>query len=651
MLTSTAQTTALAAFFLALMPYTAQADGDPAAGKSAYQVQCSACHSNEVGANGVGPSFAGLAGRTAGSEAGFSFTSALKTSGLVWSEKTFAQFMRDPGKLVPGTAMAAQIPDDKTATDLYAYIATLKGGTAKQAAALEAPSEPTVTGPTQAELDASAKSTDSWLYASKDYAGARYVALDQITPKNAASLHPVCIYRSDFTGTTQTSPIIYKNVMYLTFENATVAVNASTCRPIWTHIWQPKGKQIVKTNRGAAIKDGRLVRAMPDGNLVALDMGTGKELWAQQIASADNNQYMSAPPLVYKNMVIIGPSGADYGQKSWVGAFKLESGEKIWKFNLIPDPGEPGAESWNNPDGLKYGGGSIWTPFSLDIASGVLYVPVGNPAPDFFGPARPGDNLYTNSIVALDITTGKLIWYRQMVPHDQHDSDLSQVSPLFDINAKNKLRRVVAVSGKDGLLRLLDRDTHDELYFVEITTRENVDAPPTPEGVHRCPGLLGGMEWSGPAYDRKRGLLFVPAVDWCGTFKQFPTAPPFQQYQHYYGGAVTSDPQEKAKGWLNAIDAATGAVRWKYDAPSPMVAGVVATAGGVVFTGNLKNDFLAIDEATGKVLYSFNTGGSIGGGVVSYATDGKQYVATTSGTVSAFFGGSGPSAVVIFALE
>ena len=210
---------------------------------------------------------------------------------------------------------------------------------------------------------------------------------------------------------------------------------------------------------------------------------------------------------------------------------------------------------------------------------------------------------------------------------------------------------MISVSGKDGLLRLLDRNSHEQFYEVPITTRENVDALPTVEGVHRCPGLLGGMEWNGPAYDPGSNTLFVPAVDWCGIFSKAPKDPPIMQGMHYYGGAVASDPREKSKGWLTAFDASTGKERWKYASPTPLVAGVTATSGGVLFTGDLNNDFLALDATTGDVLYRFNTGGSIGGGVITYALDGKQYVATTSGTVSAFFGGSGLPAIVIFAVD
>jgi alcohol dehydrogenase (cytochrome c) len=635
------------AAILTVVASPALADDDIGMGQEIYQAQCSACHSNQPGVNGIGPSLAGVAGRKAGSLSGYHYTPAISGSGLTWDAETFIQFLADPTKLVPGTAMTVMVPDETGRTNLFAYLATLKDTTAGTKPS--GPAVAKITGPTQAELNEAATATDTWLYASHDYAGSRFVDLKEVTPANAKNLRPVCLYRSEQPASVQTSPLVYGGVMYLTFGRATVAIDAKTCRERWTYIWQPKGQEISPANRGAAIKDGKLVRGTADGYLIALDMADGSLLWSQPIASPAGGQYLSMPPLIYEDLIIVGPSGADFGAKNWIGAFKLEAGEPVWKFNLIPDPGEPGAETWENPESLKHGGGSLWTPLSLDVKTGIVYLPVGNPAPDFYGEIRPGANLYTNSLVALDAKSGKLLWYQQFIPHDVHDADLSQVSPLFETTIEGKKHKVISVSGKDGLLRLLDRESHEQFYEVPITTRENVDALPTVEGVHRCPGLLGGMEWNGPAYDPGSNSLFVPAVDWCGVFSKSPKDPPIMQGMHYYGGAVASDPREKSKGWLTAFDASTGKERWKYASPTPLVAGVTATSGGVLFTGDLNNNFLALDAKTGDVLYRFNTGGSIGGGVITYALDGKQYVAATSGTVSAFFGGSGLPAVVIFA--
>ena len=231
-------------------------------------------------------------------------------------------------------------------------------------------------------------------------------------------------------------------------------------------------------------------------------------------------------------------------------------------------------------------------------------MPVGNPAPDFYGAVRPGADLYTDSVLALDVRTGKLLWYHQFVVHDVHDTDLSQVSPLFDLKVGDADRQLMAVSGKDGLLRVVDRTTHNVLYEVPITTHENVDVEPTVDGAHRCPGLLGGEEWNGPAFDPVSKQLFVNAVDWCGTFKKFPAPPSYTAEQHYYGGSVIPDPRDQAKGWLTAFDAATGKVNWKYRAPTPLIAGIVATSGGVLFTGDLDGNFLAMNSATGDAVVS-----------------------------------------------
>ena len=495
-----------------------------------------------------------------------------------------------------------------------------------------------------------ASDTRNWLSASKDYAGQRFVDLNQINAGNAAGLRAVCIYRSNNANPTQTNPLVYNGVMYLTIDQSIVAIDAATCRERWTYNWRVKDQVLSPTNRGAALKDGRVIRGTADGYLIAVDMEKGTLLWSRKIADAGKSQYLSMPPLIVGDLVIYGPAGADWGAKNWIGAFKLENGEEVWRFNLIPDANEPGAESWTNAQAREHGGGSVWTPLSFDAEKGVVFVPVGNPAPDFYREVRPGTNLYTDSVVALDVKTGRLLWYKQFVANDMHDWDLSQVSPIFRASVNGKPRNLMTVSGKDGLLRMLDRDTRELLYEMPITTRENADAEPSLTGTHICPGLLGGMEWNGPAYNAQTNTLFVATVDWCGTFKKLDKPPEFALNAHYYGGSVDPDPRDKAKGWLQAIDAATGKVRWRNQWPTPLVAGVTVTSGNVLFTGDLNNDFLVIDTRDGKTLYRFNTGGSIGGGVISYQVGAKQYVATTSGVVSGFFGGSGTSAVIIFAL-
>src|SRR5215475_10980569 len=315
----------LAASFIAIACSSpALAGEDVGAGHEIYQAQCSPCHSNQPGVNGIGPSLAGLAGRRAGSLPGFHFTPALQGLGLTWNADTFIQFLGDPTKLVPGTAMTVTVPDATGRANLFAYLATLKDTTAETKPS--GPTAPKITGPTQVELDAAASATDAWLYASHDYAGTRFVDLKQITPENAKNLRPVCLYRSEQAASVQTSPLVYQGVMYLTFGRATVAIDAKTCRERWTYIWQPKGQEISPANRGAAIKDGKLVRGTADGYLIALDMADGSLLWSQPIASFAGGQYLSMAPLIFGDLIIIGPSGADFGAKNWIGAFRLGTG-------------------------------------------------------------------------------------------------------------------------------------------------------------------------------------------------------------------------------------------------------------------------------------------------------------------------------------
>ncbi len=643
------QITALAFAAVTIFAANAHAADDSSRGKTLFEANCAACHTTVPGKQGFGPSLAEVAGRPAGSLPGYKFTDAMANSGLHWDAKTLGEFLEGSTKKVPGTAMDYTVSNADDRTAIVAYLATLGDGSKIAGPAAASPPVPKG-GPTQQELLGAANSRD-WLYATKDYSGARFADLRQVNVKNASQLRPVCLYRTDLSTPTQTNPLVYDGIMYATFENSVAAIDAATCRQKWVYKWNPKGPSISFSNRGVAIKDGVLVRGTSDGYLIALDMGEGRLIWSKKIAEQKDGQYLSMPPLMFEDTVIYGPAGADFGPKNWVGAFRIATGEAVWRFNLIPDDGEPGADTWSDPKSRTHGGGSLWTPLSFDPGSGTLYLPVGNPSPDFYGELRPGANLYTNSVVALDVRTGKLKWYKQFVPHDVHDTDLTQVSPLFSASVNGKRRNLMSVTGKDGLLRIMDRDTQEIVFELPITTRSNVDAEPTVEGIHRCPGLLGGVEWNGPSYNPLTKTLFAASVDWCGTFTITPQPPGFISAAHYYGGGVTPDPHDSARGWLTAIDAVTGKVRWKKQWGTPMSAALVTTAGGLIFTGSMDYDFVAMNAANGDILYKFNTGGSIGGGVITYEVKGKQYVATTSGVVSGFHGGSGPSSIVVFALK
>ncbi len=514
-------------------------------------------------------------------------------------------------------------------------------------------------GPSQAELNNAATDGVNWPYVDHDYGGQRYTPLDQITAKNARDLAQTCSYSFPEKMPGQTAPIVYDGILYATTTHYTVALDGASCKVVWQSEWTPRDRETFTTQRGVAMKDGKVVRGTADGYLLALDASTGKELWSRQIAKPGGGHFISMPPLIFEDLVLIGPAGSEFAGKGWVGAFRLSDGEPVWKFNTVPDPGEPGAATWGeDPNVLK--GGNLWTPMSLDAEKGLLYVPVGNPAPDFFGKNRLGDNLYTNSIVTLDVRTGKLAWYYQAVPHDVRDYDLSHASPVFATTASGQVRKAIALTGKDGLLRVLDRDTRELLYSVPFTTRKNAEGPLSTSFTYVCPGLLGGHEWNGGAYSPRLDALFVPATDWCNQIRpatQPPDPEPEKKRGQFFGGDFQFDPWAKARGWLTAFDAATGKQRWQYEFSKPMIGGVAVTGGDVVLASEVTGDFLVFDARDGKIVYKHNLGGPAGGGLVSYASGGKQYVAVVSGFVGGYYdqlapeiGGGNPT-ITVFALK
>jgi alcohol dehydrogenase (cytochrome c) len=503
-------------------------------------------------------------------------------------------------------------------------------------------------GPNQVDLNQAGHGSD-WLLPNRDYAGQRYAELNEITLGNVARMRSVCTFNSGETARFAGNPLVWRNTLYLTTSASTYAVNATDCTVLWKH--ESPGTPNAFKSRGAGLKDGKLIRATIDGHLIALDAGTGALLWESIVADPNQGEMMVMSPIIFENMVIAGIGIGEYGVKGWIGAFRLADGAPIWKFNMIPADDDPAANTWSSADARSKGGGGVWAVApSIDVERGLLYVAVGNPAPDYFGDVREGTNLYTASLVVLDVRTGQLQWHRQFVPHDLHDHDLTVASPLYQVSIDGKRLSLVATGGKDGLLRALDLDSHQEVFSVAVTTRTNSDVPPTVTGVYTCPGVLGGLQWNAPAFSPRLNRLFVPSVDWCGTFKKAEQLR-FIPGQFYMGGSVTYDPVDKSRGWLTAVDAATGAIVWKYESRLPMLAAVTATSSDLLFTGELTGDFLAIDARDGKVLYRQAVGGAIGNGVITYGVNGKQYVAVTSGTAAAFWKvPAAPASVTLFAL-
>ena len=506
-------------------------DAQAASGEAVYRQSCASCHG------------ATLTGGTAPALTGPAFEAS-------WGNPrvTLADIFFIARTTMPPRASSSLTPQDHAA--VFAYILKANGfpsgasvltaasetleGTRLRADGARAPERaappafiagapgaaPAATGPDQATLNGGAQSTD-WLFHTHDYAGTRFSPLQEINTTTVGRLAPACLFQVGERDNFQTGPVIYNGTMYVTTMISTIALDAATCRVKWRHRWQTRDELGFQRNRGVAIKDGRVVRGTPDGYLLALNAESGTQLWARQVAKPADGETFSMAPLVFEDLVLIGPAGSENNLQGWVGAFRLSDGSEAWRFNTVPKPGEPGHETWKNPKGIPMGGGAVWTAFALDVENGDLHVAVTNPSPDLPVHLRQGDNLYTNSIVVLDVRTGKLRWHRQLVPNDSHDWDVTHAAPIFNATVNGATRRLVVTAGKDGMLRALDRETHRVLYETATTTRLNAETPVITTPLRACPGVLGGSQWNGPAYNPGTNLLYVAAVDWCSTFSAF----------------------------------------------------------------------------------------------------------------------------------
>lgn len=487
-----------------------------------------------------------------------------------------------------------------------------------------------------------------WNMYNGDYSGQRYSLLKQITIANVAKLHPICAREIAEGQTLQAGIIVRNGILLVTTAHDTWALDAANCRVRWHVHQRALSYEINDTNRGVALAGSSVIRGTPGGHLVAFALATGRVLWDVTPADAHRGEFLSSAPLAWNQFVYIGTAGGDVGVKGRMMAFDSASGRLRWTFTTIPTGHQTGALSWGNAASAATGGGAMWSSYTIDRRRAELFVPVGNPAPDFAGSERPGENLFTDSLVVLDARNGKLKWWYQLVKHDVLDADLAAPPMLYSVGAN----AMVALGGKDGHLYSISRTTHKAVFKIAVTTIANAAQGPASQGTHICPGYVGGVEWNGPAFDVLHRFVLVNAVDWCG--KYVLREPPHSIYERvtqwlarflyerrphpvgsfFYDGYFLPDPARAARGWLTAVDARSGQVRWKYHAASPLVAAVTPTAGGLVFTGDLLGNFLALNSRSGKILFEGNTGGSIAGGVVTYSVAGQQFIAVTSGNLS-----------------
>lgn len=498
-------------------------------------------------------------------------------------------------------------------------------------------------------------SPDDWATYNRTLAGDRFSPLDQITAANVRRLRQLCTFDTGEQVSFQTGPVVVNGAMYFTTDTITYAIDAATCALKWKQP-HPHGETFLKASRGLAFDNGRLFRGADSGHVIALDAQTGQTLWDVEVSPVKPGVTLPMAPIAWNGHVYIGNAGGDmFGVTGHVWSLDETDGRTAWRFDVVPESG-PALASWQNAPDLPITGGAFWTTFALDASQSVLYVPSGNPAPDFLPEVRPGDNLYTDSVIALDAATGRLLAYNQLVKHDFHDWDVS-AGPVV-LTTRGGLQ-LVASANKDGLLAGLDRSTVRReavgtsggsateplgtlplKYQTPTTTRANVDVRLTADAAVRfCPGAQGGSEWNGPAYDPRSNLIFVGATDWCTSVQALRpdtlVGKPGGMWLGAVGeGAGVQDPKDKMQGWLTAFDADRGTVSWKYRSPMPILAGVTPTAGGVIFTGELNGDAIALDAKSGKVLWRHPTNNAIGGGVLTYRAGGRQLVAVAAGMKS-----------------
>jgi alcohol dehydrogenase (cytochrome c) len=495
----------------------------------------------------------------------------------------------------------------------------------------------------------SAKEPQNWLTYSGDYAGRRFSALDQVNAANVRLLVAKWVYQTGATGKFETTPLVVDGILYGTGpDDRAFALDARTGRPIWLYQRQLPGDIrpcCGRVNRGLAILGDKVFLGTLDAHVIALDARTGNVIWDVSAVDYRDGYSFTLAPLAVKNLVILGISGGEYGIRGFIDAYDADTGQRKWRFYTVPGPGEPGHETWEG-DSWKTGGAPAWITGVYDAATNQLFWPTGNPAPSNRGEGRAGDNLYSNTLLALDADTGKLNWYFQFTKHDEHDWDATQVPIMIDSGG----RRLIAQANRNGFFYVLDRSTGKLLSatpYGKVTWSDSKDSEgwpvanqvssPTPEGRVVCPGALGKTNWMSPAYSPQTGLFYVTAREQCDVFSTAPQ--PYQAGHAYYGSAYfPADETQPYWGAVRALDPASGQTKWEFRQVSPSWSGVLTTAGGLAFTGDAEGNFIALDAASGKALWHFQMGAEVYASPMAFALDGKEYVAIAAGSSLYAFG-------------
>jgi alcohol dehydrogenase (cytochrome c) len=528
---------------------------------------------------------------------------------------------------------------------------------------------------TQQRLNEAWRNTADWLHSNGSYAQTRYYPGAQINTANVSRLKPAFIFQTAVNESMETAPIIVNGVMFITTSfNHVYAVDAATGREYW-HYTHKMGPIITfccgPNNRGVAVAGNRLFMGTLDSKLIALDAKSGKLLWESQIADPDLGYSETMAPTVIDDKVLIGTNGGEYGIRGFVKAFDAGTGKLLWTFYTIPETGQEGV--WATKDATnrdlkrdidaekkqlaekggdfyKTLGGGVWMAPAIDQATNTVIFVVGNPSPDLYGAIRPGDNLYTDSLVAIDLNTGKYKWHYQYVPHDVWDLDAASPAILIDVRGPDgQMIPGVIHGGKTGHVYVHDRRNGHLIRFSEaMIPQENMWTLPTPQGARMLPGANGGVEWSPMAFSPKTRLAYAANLHQPMTYQVEETPYPGGS-KLWLGGAFKVIPSEAQWGNLVAVNVDTGKIAWSFKTDQPLIGGVLATAGGLVFNGEGNGYFRAFDAATGKKLWEFQCGAGVNAPATSYMVKGKQYIAVAAGGNTQLDYKRGNS-VVVFAL-
>ncbi len=492
----------------------------------------------------------------------------------------------------------------------------------------------------------------NWLTYSGNYSGHRHSPLDQIQAGNVARLKPVWMYQVNALHKLETTPLVVDGIMYLTEPPSNLtALDTRTGRKLWIYRRStPKDVRVCcgQVNRGAAILDDLVFLGTVDAHLVALDARTGLVRWDVKVADYKTGYSITVAPLAVRDKIIVGVAGGEYGVRGLLDAYDARTGKRVWRFWTIPSPGEKGSETWDS-ESWKTGSATTWVTGSFDPETNLVYWGTGNPGPDWNGDVRRGDNLYSDCLLALDADTGKLKWHFQFTPHDVHDWDSVQVPVLAEATIRGERKKVVLFANRNGFYYVLDRSNGHFLSgrpLARQTWAKGLDdngrpvllpgMDPSTEGTKVYPSVAGATNWFSPSYNPKTNLFYVAVREEGSVY--YKGDADYKAGSLFNAGGFKGIPGEEPYGAIRALEPATGAVRWEFRLFSPPWAGVLSTAGGVVFGGTNEGNFLALDASTGKTLWRFQTGGQVISNPISYLSDGKQQVAIAAGNAVLAFG-------------